>query len=104
MFREGTYWTKPSTKQQSRKDAASILGRYSKEIKQCEKDDDKRAVTTTCCQDLFQSHLLNDGNTRTDILLGLRKMQIENGIVPNVIKNAKIFAGFAVDEIDDEIK
>ena len=106
-FKEGRYWTKAMARGERRKIADAIITKYHEEITNAKKQNDEEAKLTAivrCCQDLYQSHLFADGNTRTIVAGVLPKLLLENGFCPSILHDAKILGGFSVEEIKQAIR
>lgn len=56
------------------------------------------------CQALIQTHTFRDGNTRTNTCWLLNKLLIDNGFLPVVLENPKIFYACDIDMLIDGVK
>jgi hypothetical protein len=99
--------TKSMTREERMEVADAIINKYHEEITSAKEQNDEEAkliAIVRCCQDLYQSHLFADGNTRTIVAGVLPKLLLENGFCPSILRDAKILGGFSVEEIKDAIR
>jgi hypothetical protein len=77
-----------------------IINKFNEEIQASDNDDQKLDAIVYCCQDLFQSHRLQDGNTRIIAGFILTFLLLKHGLWPAIIGGGddKLFAIFSHEE------
>lgn len=92
-----------STPEMCKEKTGVILQTYEREIEEAEDDDAKLKAIGRAIQDLYCSHMFQDGNTRTSIML-LNRMLLENDLSPSILGDTRPMAKCSLDEFVERIK
>lgn len=86
--------------------AAEIIATYHRELADAKKIPNAQMRETAiltciakCCQDLFQHHVFDDGNTRTDVFLVMNKLLLQNGLSPSILHEPNVVAMYSLKQI-----
>jgi hypothetical protein len=92
-----------STPELSKEKAGVILQTYQREIGEAQDDEAKLKAIGRAIQDLYCSHVFEDGNTRTSIML-MNRMLLENDLSPSILGETRPMAKCSLDEFVEHIK
>jgi hypothetical protein len=92
------------TPEETKARTRDILTRYEMDIQGAESEDDKLAVIGRAVQDLYRSHVFEDGNTRTTVFTVMNRMLLDNGLSPAILHEPKAAAGFSGPEFVQHIR
>jgi hypothetical protein len=83
------------TAEETRERTQQILDRYQHDIQGAMSDHEKLTVIGRAVQDLYRSHVFEDGNTRTTVFTVMNRMLLDNGLSPSILQEPKAAAGFS---------
>jgi Fic/DOC family len=94
----------PKSGEEVRARADSILASYEKEKAAATTPEEKRLAVARATQDLYRSHLFQDGNTRTVVFLTMNRLLLDAGLGPAILAEPRAAAGYSLREFAGEIE
>lgn len=89
---------------ETRARAVAILDVYRKDIGAATTDSEKRLAVAKATQDLYRSHLFQDGNTRTVVFATMNRLLLDAGLDPAILPEPRAAAGFSLREFAAEVE
>lgn len=94
---------RPASRAECHQRTQELLDRCYDGVRKAGDDEAKLRAIATCCQDLLQSHVFNDGNLRTVKVL-LNKLLLDAGLSPAIMHRPENIDGLGIDELVAQIK
>jgi hypothetical protein len=94
----------PRSGDEVRTRADTILANYEKEKSAATTPEEKRLAVARATQDLYRSHLFQDGNTRTVVFLTMNRLLLDAGLGPAILAEPRAAAGYSLREFAAEIE
>lgn len=94
----------PPSPEAAKERATAILAEFHSEIGQATNDDEKLLAIARATQNLYRSHLFEDGNTRSVVFVAMNRMLLDAGLPPAVLADPKAAAGFSLEEFVQHIR